>query len=68
MELLNILLTALLLLLLRKLAWCVRWLWCYYHGKEPPEPISFLPRRSGETFAGHIRQEKQEKTKSEEED
>ena len=54
MELLNILLTALLLLLLRKLAWCLRWLWCYHHGKETPEPISFLPRRSGETFAGHI--------------
>ena len=55
MELLNILLTALLLLLVRKLVWCLRWLWCWYHGKETPEPISFIPRRSGETFAGHIR-------------
>ena len=54
MKLLNILLVVLLLLLVRKLAWCLRWLWCYYHGKETPEPIPFLPRRSGETFAGHI--------------
>ena len=61
MELLNILLIALLLLLLRKLIWCLRWLWCYYHGKEPPTPISFLPRRSGETFAGHVRRKEQEK-------
>ena len=55
MELINILLTALLLLLLRKLCWCLRWLWCYYHGREVPDPISFLPRRTGEIFDGHIR-------------
>ena len=55
MELLNIFLTAALLLLLRKLCWCLRWLWCYYHGREVPEPISFLPRRTGEIFDGHIR-------------
>ena len=55
MELINILLTALLLLLLRKLCWCLKWLWCYYHGREVPEPISFLPRRTGEMFDGHIR-------------
>ena len=55
MKLINILLIALLLLLVRKLAWCLRWLWCYYHGKETPEPISFLPGRTGETFAGHMR-------------
>ena len=54
MELLNILLIALLLLLLRKLIWCLRWLWCYYHGRALPAPISFLPRRSGETFRGHL--------------
>ena len=56
MELLNILLIALLLLLLRKLIWCLRWLWCYYHGKETLAPISFFPRRTGETFEGHVRQ------------
>ena len=50
MELLNILLIALLLLLLRKLIWCLRWLWCYYHGKETLAPISFFPRRTGEGF------------------
>ena len=47
MKLLNILLVALLLLLVRKLVWCLRWLWCYYHGKETPAPISFIPRQTG---------------------
>lgn len=56
MELLNLALVAILLLLLRKLFWCLRWLWCYHHGKETPEPISFLPRRSGRTFAEHVDQ------------
>ena len=55
MEFINILLLALLLLLLRKLIWCLRWLWCYHHGREVPDPISFLPRSSGETFSGHFR-------------
>nr|WP_326185567.1 hypothetical protein [uncultured Oscillibacter sp.] len=55
MKLINIFLTVLLLLLLRKLLWCLKWLWCYYHGKETPAPISFLPRRTGDTFLGHIR-------------
>ena len=57
MKLLNILLVALLLLLVRKLVWCLRWLWCYYHGKDVPEPISFLPRRSGSIFEGHLPRE-----------
>ena len=61
MKLIKILLLVLLLLLARKLAWCLRWLWCYYHGKETPEPISFIPRRTGETFAGHVRRKEQEK-------
>ena len=63
MELVNILLVALLLLLVRKLIWCLRWLWCYYHGQETPAPISFFPRRTGETCDGHVYQarEKQEK-------
>ncbi|WP_298028846.1 hypothetical protein [uncultured Dysosmobacter sp.] len=60
MELVNILLTALLLLLLRKLVWCLRWLWRYYHGQEPPAPISFFPRRSGETFRGHLPKDEDE--------
>ena len=60
MELLNLLLAALLLLLLRKLVWCFQWLWCYYHGRETPAPISLFPRRTGETFAGHIRRDKEE--------
>ena len=60
MELLNLFLVAVLLLLLRKLVWCLRWLWCYYHGKEPPTPISFLPRRTGEGFQGHIQRTKED--------
>ena len=43
-----------LLLLLRKLIWCFHWLWCYYHGREVPEPISFLPQQSGRVFDGHL--------------
>ena len=60
MELVNILLVALLLLLVRKLIWCLRWLWCWYHGQETPDPISFLPGRTGETFEGHVRQARDE--------
>ena len=60
MELINIAGIALLALLLRKLIWCLRWLWCYYHGKPTPEPISFLPRRSGRTFDEHVRQARAE--------
>lgn len=60
MELLNIFLTAALLLLLRKLVWCLRWLWCYYHGRETPAPIALIPRRTGDTFAGHVRQAREE--------
>lgn len=47
-------LAVLLLLLLRKLAWCLRWLWNYYHGGELPAPIPFLPRRSGDRFEAHM--------------
>ena len=56
MELINIAGIALLALLLRKLIWCLRWLWCYYHGQETPAPISFLPRRTGEAFEKRVRQ------------
>jgi len=60
MELVNLLLTALLVLLVRKLIWCLRWLWCFYHGRKTPAPISFFPRRSGEIFDGHVRQAREE--------
>ena len=43
MELINLAGLLLLALLIRKLVWCLRWLWCYYHGRETPAPISFLP-------------------------
>lgn len=54
MRALKIALIVLLLLLLRKLVWCLRWLWCWYHHRPTPEPISFLPRRSGRLFDGHV--------------
>ena len=54
----NILLVEILLLLLRKLVWCLRWLWCYYHGRKVPDPISFLPQQSGNVFEGHLRSKK----------
>lgn len=59
-KLINILLIGTLLLLLRKLIWCLRWLWCYYHGREVPEPISFLPQQSGRVFEGHLPREEDE--------
>ena len=49
-----------LLLLLRKLVWCLRWLWCWHRGRETPAPISFFPRRTGETFDGHIRRDRED--------
>ena len=54
MELVNLLGAAVLLVLGRKLVWCLRWLWCYYHGQEVPDPIPWIPRQTGETFDGHI--------------
>ena len=60
MELINLLGIALLALLVRKLVWCFRWLWCYYHGKETPAPISFLPRRTGALFSDHVRQARED--------
>ena len=50
-----------LVFLLRKLIWCLRWLWCYYHGKEVPAPIATLPQRSGSRFERHVGQAKEEK-------
>ena len=53
--LLNLLLAALLLLLLRKLVWCLRALWHMHRGEALPKAQSFLPRQSGDVFSGHIR-------------
>ena len=52
----NLVLIVILLLLVRKLVWCLRWLWCYYHGREVPEPISFLPQQSGRVFERHVQE------------
>ena len=43
-----------LLLALRKLIWCLRWLWCWRHGRPLPEDNGLLPHRSGEIFDGHV--------------
>jgi hypothetical protein len=53
-KIVNAALIAVLLLLARKLVWCLRWLWCYYHGREVPDPIGWLPSRSGERFDRHL--------------
>ena len=55
MELINLAGLLLLALLIRKLVWCSRGLWCFYPGGETPAPISFQPRWTGETFDAHVR-------------
>ena len=57
LKVVNAALIIVLLLLLRKLIWCLRWLWCYYHGREVPEPIPFLPQQSGRVFDIHLHEE-----------
>lgn len=53
-------LAVVLVLLVRKLCWCVRWLWCYYRGRALPPPIGILPGRPGRTFEGHLRKDDEE--------
>ena len=60
LKIVNAVLIIVLLLLLRKLIWCLRWLWCYYHDREVPEPISFLPQQSGRVFDSHLPEENEE--------
>ena len=43
-----------LLLLLRKLIWCLRWLWCWKHDRETPPPIGWLPSRWAAGSPGHV--------------
>ena len=50
----NLALIVILVLVLRKLIWCLRWLWCYHHGQEVPDPISLLPQQSGRVFDAHV--------------
>lgn len=58
----NAALILVLVLLVRKLVWCLRWLWCYYHGREVPDSISWIPMQSGHVFDSHLpdREEKEE--------
>ena len=50
----NILGVLALFLLLRKLIWCLRWLWCWKQGRETPPPIGWLPSRDGGRFDAHV--------------
>lgn len=50
----NILGVLALFLLLRKLIWCLRWLWCWKHDRETPPPIGWLPSRDGGRFDAHM--------------
>ena len=60
LKMVNALLVAILVLLVRKLIWCLRWLWCYYHDREVPKEISFLPRRTDNVFEDHLLQQEKE--------
>ena len=53
-KLINVLGGLLLLLLLRKLIWCLRWLWCWKRGVDTPAPIGWLPSRDGGRFDAHL--------------
>lgn len=65
-KVINAALIILLLLLLRKLIWCLRWLWCYYHGKKTPASITFIPQQSGRIFERHVTDAAQEEVREEE--
>ena len=60
MRIIKLALWILLILLVRKLIWCIRWLWCYSHGREVPEPISFIPQQSGRVFDRHVQSVEEE--------
>ena len=59
-RIINAALIIVLFLLARKLVWCLRWLWCYYHGKDVPDPIGWLPKQSGRVFDSHLPPETEE--------
>ena len=64
-KLINAALIILLVLLLRKLIWCLRCLWCHYHGQEMPAPITFIPQQSGRRFDRHVADAAQEEVQDE---
>lgn len=49
-----------LLLLLRKLLWCLRWLRCWRRGEDTPASIGWLPSRDGGRFDAHVEQHDRE--------
>ena len=50
LELFNLAGIVLLALLVRKLVWCLRWLWCHYRGRETPPPSPSCPGGRGGTL------------------
>ena len=54
LKLFNVIGIIILLLLLRKLVWCLRWLWRWKHDRETPPPIGWLPSRDGGRFDAHV--------------
>lgn len=54
LKLINVVGVLILLLLGRKLVWCLRWLWCRKRGRETPPPIGWLPARDGGRFDAHV--------------
>lgn len=60
LKIINIFGVLTLLLLGRKLLWCLRWLWRWKQGRETPAPIGWLPSRDGGRFNAHVEQRSEE--------
>ena len=59
MELINLAGLLLLALLIRKLVWCLRWLWCYYPGGRESGLTSTSGRRERKRRSRHVLLEKE---------
>ena len=60
LKLFNIIGIMILLLLLRKLIWCLRWLACWRRGTDTPAPIGWLPGRDSGRFDAHVEKAERE--------
>lgn len=67
LHVIKVILVLVLLLLVRKLVWCLRSLWCLYRGRALPAPISLIPQQSGRVFDRHVAQAVGEETEEQEE-
>lgn len=50
----NVIGVIVLLLLLRKLIWCLRWLWCWKHDRRPRRPSAGCPAGTVARFDAHM--------------